>query len=255
MSLVQDPGSEAGLPAGVATPVALVDDDDLYRETLAAELGDHGFKVHAFADGESCLAALAQGLPAELVLLDWTLPRLQGVEVLALLLERDRNRPVIILTGRAPVERELDALQGGAIDFVDKARGVDVLVPRMRLLVRSDIVPPGPEPEPVICGPLLLPPLLPSHGRPAQWRGHAIGLTVVEQKIVALLVANAGQPVSYRAIYDQVHYAGFLAGDGERGFKLNVRTMIKRMRRKFQAIDPGFQAIRSIAGLGYAWES
>jgi two-component system, OmpR family, response regulator ChvI len=250
MSLVQDPGSGAGLAAGVATPVALVDDDDLYRETLAAELGDHGFKVHAFADGESCLAALAQGLAAELVLLDWTLPRLQGVEVLALLLERDRNRPVIILTGRAPVERELDALQGGAIDFVDKARGVDVLVPRMRLLVRSDIAPPGPEPEPVICGPLLLP-----QRRPAQWRGHAIGLTVVEQKIVALLVANAGQPVSYRAIYDQVHYAGFVAGDGERGFKLNVRTMIKRMRRKFQAIDPGFQAIRSIAGLGYAWES
>jgi two-component system response regulator ChvI len=68
-------------------------------------------------------------------------------------------------------------------------------------------------------------------------------------------VANAGQPVGYRAIYDQVHYAGFVAGDGERGFKLNVRTMIKRMRRKFQAIDPGFQAIRSIAGLGYAWES
>lgn len=251
MSLVQDPGSGAGLAAGVATPVALVDDDDLYRETMAAELGDHGFKVHAFADGESCLAALAQGLAAELVLLDWTLPRLQGVEVLALLLERDRNRPVIILTGRAPVERELDALQGGAIDFVDKARGVDVLVPRMCLLVRTEIVQPPPEPEPVVSGPLLLQP----HKGRAEWRGRDIGLTVVEQRIVALLVAQAGQPVSYRAIYDQVHHAGFVAGDGERGFKLNVRTMIKRLRRKFQAIDPDFQAIRSIAGLGYAWDA
>jgi two-component system response regulator ChvI len=249
VSLVLDPGSGAGLPAGVATPVALVDDDELYRETLAAELGDHGFKVHAFADGESCLAALAQGLVAELVLLDWTLPRLQGVEVLALLLERDRNRPVIILTGRAPVERELDALQGGAIDFVDKARGVDVLVPRMRLLVRSDVI--QPEPEPVVCGPLLLQ----RHKGRAEWRGQDIGLTVVEQRIVALLVANAGQPVGYRAIYDQVHYAGFVAGDGERGFKLNVRTMIKRMRRKFEAIDPGFQAIRSIVALGYSWDA
>ena len=46
-----------------------------------------------------------------------------------------------------------------------------------------------------------------------------------------------------------------VAGDGERGFKLNVRTMIKRLRRKFQAIDPDFQAIRSIAGLGYAWDA
>lgn len=250
MSLVLDPRSGARLSAGAMTPVALVDDDDLYRETLAAELGDHGFKVHAFADGESCLAALEQGLSAELMLLDWTLPRLQGFEVLALLLAKDRNRPVIILTGRAPVERELDALKGGAIDFVDKARGIDVLVPRMRLLVPTEIVRPGTEPEPVTSGPLLLP-----QRRPAQWRGRDIGLTVVEQRIVGLLVAHAGQPVSYRAIYDQVHYEGFVAGDGERGFKLNVRTMIKRMRRKFQAIDPDFQAIRSIAGLGYAWES
>jgi len=250
MSLVLDPEAGTRLSAGAATPVALVDDDDLYRETLAAELGDHGFKVHAFADGESCLAALEQGLLAELVLLDWTLPGLQGFEVLRLLLAKDRNRPVIILTGRAPVERELDALRGGAIDFVDKARGVEVLVPRMRLLVPSDIARSEPEPAPVTSGPLLLP-----HRRPAQWRGRDVGLTVVEQRIVGLLVAHAGQPVSYRAIYDQVHYAGFVAGDGERGFKLNVRTMIKRMRRKFQAIDPGFQAIRSIAGLGYAWES
>jgi two-component system response regulator ChvI len=241
---------EAGQSAGVATPVALVDDDDLYREMLAAELGDHGFKVHAFADGESCLAALAQGLEAELVLLDWTLPRLQGFEVLALLLVQDRNRPVIILTGRSPVERELDALRGGAIDFVDKARGVDVLVPRMRLLVRTDVIRREPEPEPVICGPLLLP-----HRRPAKWRGRDVGLTVVEQKILGLLVANAGQPVGYRAIYDQVHYAGFIAGDGERGFELNVRTVIKRIRRKFQAIDPDFQAIRSIVRRGYSWDT
>ena len=71
-----------------------MDDDDLYRETLVAELGDHGFKVHAFTDGESCLAALEQGLETQLVLLDWTLPRLQGFEVLRRLIEKDRNRPV-----------------------------------------------------------------------------------------------------------------------------------------------------------------
>lgn len=251
MSLVLDPRSGAGVSAGVPTPVALVDDDDLYREMLAAELADHGFKVHAFADGESCLAALEQGLETELVLLDWTLPKLQGFEVLALLLEEDRNRLVIILTGRSPVQRELDALRGGAIDFVDKGRGVDVLVPRMRLLVPSGIVQPHPELEPVTSGPLLLQP----HKGRAEWRGRDIGLTVIEQRIVGLLVANAGQPVAYRAIYDQVHYAGFVAGDGERGFELNVRTMIKRTRRKFQAIDPDFQAIRSVVRLGYAWDA
>jgi two-component system response regulator ChvI len=100
---------------------------------------------------------------------------------------------VIILTGRSQVQRELEALQGGAIDFVDKARGVDVLVPRMRLLVRSDVV--QPEPEAVICGALLLQP----HKGRAEWRGRDIGLTVVEQRIVALLAAKAGRPVTYRS--------------------------------------------------------
>ena len=72
---------------------------------------------------------------------------------------------------------------------------------------------------------------------------------------MGLLVAKAGQPVTYRSIYDQVHYAGFVAGEGERGFERNVRTMIKRLRRKFEAIDPDFQAIRSVVGLGYSWDA
>jgi len=247
MSLV----GEGNPSAGAATPVALVDDDDLYREALTAELGDHGFRVHGFADGESCLAALEQGLATELVLLDWTLPRLPGLEVLRRLRARHQERPVIILTGRSPVQRELAALQGGAIDFVDKARGVDVLVPRMRLLVPLDVASPAPPPEPapVTSGALLLQP----HRGRAEWRGRDLGLTVAEQRIVALLVAEAGQPVTWRALYDQVHYEGFAAGDGERGFELNVRTMIKRLRRKFHAIDPGFDAIRSIFRVGYCW--
>jgi len=151
------------------------------------------------------------------------------------------------------VQRELDALRGGAADFVDKARGVDVLVPRMRLVVQASLsrpLPaPVPSPAPVAGGPLLLP----SRGRP-QWRGHDIGLTVAEARIARLLAANAGRPVTYRAIYDQVHYTGFTAGQGARGFERNVRTTIKRMRRKFEAVDPGFEAIRSVARFGYWWD-
>lgn len=254
MSLIIDPEAEgASLSAAPPTPVALVDDDDLFREMIAAELAEHGFKVHAFADGESCLVAFEQGLLAELVLLDWNMPGLQGIEVLQRLLALDRDLPVIILTGGTPVERELAALRGGAIDFIDKARGIDVLVPRMRLLTPNGTSAPEmtmADPEPVTCGPLLLQPL---QAR-AVWRSQTVELTVAEQRIVGLLVAAGGQPVTYRAIYDQVHYAGFAAGDGERGFERNVRTMIKGLRRKFLAIDPGFEAIRNITRLGYAWD-
>ncbi len=254
MSLVLGPEA-ARLAAAPATAVVLVDDDAHFREMLVAELGDHGFEVHAFADGESCLAAFDQGLLAELVLLDWNLklPGLQGPEILKRLREQDCDRPVIILTGGAPVQRELEALRGGAIDFIDKARGIDVLVPRMRLLVPSGNAAPdagAADLAPVACGPLLL---LPLQAR-AVWRGHTVELTVAEQRIVGLLVTHGGQPVTYRAIYDQVHYEGFAAGDGERGFERNVRTLIKRLRRKFEAVDPGFRAIRSVTRMGYAWD-
>jgi two-component system, OmpR family, response regulator ChvI len=233
-----------------ATAVALVDDDDSYRETLAATLGDRGFRVHGFADGGRCLAALEQDLLTELVLLD----REQGLDVLRRLIAATGRRRVIVLSAGAPVQGELEALQAGAVDFIDKGRGVDVLVPRMRLVAPMGAAEPQPEPAPrpapVIWGPLLLP----SGGR-AQWRGRAVGLTVAEARIAGLLAANAGRPVTYRAIYDQVHHAGFAAGRGTRGYERNVRTMIKRMRRKFEAIDPRFEAIRSVARLGYWWDA
>ena len=120
------------------TPIVLVDDDPLYSEVLAADLGDRGFAVHAFSDGESLLAALRDGLDVRLVLLDWTLGGQSGLDVLRSLRMCGFDLPVVFLTGRSPVERELAALRNGAIDFVDKARGIEVLAPRLRLLIGAD---------------------------------------------------------------------------------------------------------------------
>ena len=50
-----------------------------------------------------------------------------------------------------------------------------------------------------------------------------------------------------------MHYCGFVAGYGEDGYRVNVRSMIRRIRIKFRSFDPTFDAIRSAAALGYAW--
>ena len=68
-----------------------------------------------------------------------------------------------------------------------------------------------------------------------------------------LLVTHKGQPQTYRAIYDTAHYEGFVAGSGERGFNTNVRSLLKRIRRKFLAVDPGFSEIENVASIGYRW--
>jgi two-component system response regulator ChvI len=229
----------------VATPIALVDDDRLYAEALAGDLGDRGFTVQAFLDGESLLAALHEGLYVEVVLLDWTLPGMSGMVVLQMLRGRSWEIPVVLLTGHSPVERELEALRHGAIDFVDKVRGVDVLARRLRLLVGARPRPP----DEVRCGDLAL---HPGTAR-AEWRGHDISLTLSEYKVVSMLVAAAGTPVSFRSIYDRVRCEGFIAGSGERGYEVNVRGIMKRIRRKFSSIDHAFDRIGTVIATGYYW--
>ena len=230
--------------------VVLVDDDDLYREALSSELADRGFAVSCFADGRSFLAAMSHGVEAEVALLDWVLPEISGFELLEALREQGIDLPVVFLTGYSLAERELQALGRGAVDFVDKARGTEVLAHRLRVIIEGRRhVPAAADPPIEHHGPLTL---QPATAR-ALWRERDIGLTVTEYKILVQLVAHKGQAQTYRAIYDTAHYEGFVAGSGERGYNTNVRSLLKRIRRKFLEVDPGFSEIENVASVGYRW--
>lgn len=93
-------------------------------EALSADLADRGFSVSCFANGPSFLEAMSNGLEAQVALLDWGLPQMSGFELLGAIRERGIELPVVFLTGYSLVERELQALDRGAVDFVDKAHGV-----------------------------------------------------------------------------------------------------------------------------------
>jgi two-component system response regulator ChvI len=64
-----------------------------------------------------------------------------------------------------------------------------------------------------------------------------------------------GRWVTYRAIYDRLHYEGFIAGTGEDGYRTNVRSAIKRIRKKFLQWDKTFAEIENFEGYGYRWAS
>jgi two-component system, OmpR family, response regulator ChvI len=227
--------------------IVLVDDDDHYREVLSADLMDRGFSVSCFADGPSLLEALSNGIEAKVALLDLALPQMSGFELLNALREHGIGLPVVFLTGYSQVEWELQALDRGAVDFVDKARGIEVLVQRLRVIIegqRPDMAVPEIERHGDLA-------LYPSTAR-ALWRQHDVGLTITEYKIVTLLVS--GKDIqSYRTIYDTMHYAGFVAGSGALGYTINVRSVVKRIRRKFLAVDPDFSAIKNVHKIGYRW--
>ncbi|MBS0521728.1 MAG: response regulator transcription factor [Proteobacteria bacterium] len=231
----------------------LVDDDDDFREAVAAELTDLGFDVTSFADSTEMLAAASAGnIAADVIVLDWGLPSLAGIDLLPRLRREGIQLPVVFLTGRTSPSHENLAFDRGALDFVDKGRGVPILAKRLRLIVESTKRPHElAVDETLHCGRLMLKPRVSR----AFWDDVDVDLTLTEFNIVRLLASNIGNHVTYRAVYDCMHHVGFIAGSGEHGYRTNVRSSIKRIRNKFRLIDPEFDTIENYPSFGYRWAS
>jgi len=230
--------------------VLFVEDDEDYREIVGSELSWHGFAVRSFADGASLLGSLDAAAEADVIILDWRLPNISGIDLLPQLRERGVDLPVVFLTSHADAAYEQLAFERGALDFIDKTRGVEILARRLRRAAQSGKPVATPEPEkPIVCGKLVL---SPSVSR-AYWSEFDVGLTVSEYDIVHFLVSNVGNYETYRAIYDVQYYEGFVAGQGDQGFRTNVRSSIKRIRRKFCKADATFAEIQNSPSRGYRW--
>jgi two-component system, OmpR family, response regulator ChvI len=227
-----------------------VDDDDLYRDTVEAELIEEGFSVEGFADGEALFARLAAGGEADVIILDWGLTKTPGIDLLPQLRERGVDLPIVFLTGRNSPTHESLALGRGAIDFIDKGRGTSILATRLRIAASKVHASQTSAPEPtLVVGKLVLK----LNVNRACWEGKDVELTITEYKIVHLLATKTGTFVRYREIYDAMHYAGFLAGTGEGGYRTNVRSSIKRIRNKFKECSADFSEITNYNGFGYCW--
>jgi two-component system response regulator ChvI len=215
--------------------VVLVEGDQYYREVLTGELLCQSFVVHAFADGASLLGSLATVVDADLAVLDWNLPKMPGVKLLAQLRQHGVNLPVVFLVCKT---------------IVGDGNDGQVLIGRLRRLV--ELVRPKaglPREERLACGKLMLKPEISR----ACWNQVDVGLTLGEYKLVHLLVSNVGSFVTYRVVYDRLRYEGFIAGSGNDGYRANVRSAIKRIRNKFRACDPAFDEIENYNGFGYCW--
>jgi len=236
--------------------VMVVDDDALFRESVSTNLADAGYQAQPFPGGAAALDYLGGGPAADLMLLDWKMPGLSGIEVMQRVRARNIDIPIIVLTVLSDQIYEEAGLLGGAVDFVEKSRSFAILLRRIELILGGDKrrfqaqapaqIPGGDIRE---HGGLTLR----YDSRRALWRQANVNLTLTEFNIVAYLVQQAQRDVSYRELYDIVHGEGFLAGDGEIGFRTNVRAFIKRIRQKFRDVDPRFSQIKNYPGFGYRW--
>lgn len=244
--------SPPAVPTRQAARIVLVDDDDSFRESLGLNLIDEGFAVTSFSGGAEALAYFEEGGTADAILLDWRMPGRNGLEVLRELRNGGNTTPVIFLTVLSEDIYEEAALAGGAVDFVDKSRRPSILVRRLNLICEGLRAVPEPERQHGEVMRLSFLELRFDTNR-ASWRGSELEFTLTEFKIVALLALRTGEDIGYREIYDLVHGKDFVAGYGAEGFRANVRTFIKRIRKKFRDVDGEFDHIHNYAGFGYRW--
>jgi len=111
--------------------IAIVDDDDAVRDSLALLLRRHGFATREFASGEAFLK-WAGTEPADCVLLDLRMAGLSGIDVQGELARRRLGWPIVMLTAHGDVATTRAALKGGAFDFIEKPFDDELLVQTIR---------------------------------------------------------------------------------------------------------------------------
>lgn len=231
--------------------VLVVDDDPDFVEALTTNLAGCGFSVQAHIDGKTALSHVLNGDRFDVLLIDWYMPSINGIDLLKEIRGAGIETPVIMLTGAAGEVEEDIALGLGATDFVDKSRRLSILVKRIRRIADDSDRDQKSVADELGVGELSLR----RRSCRALWRGQEVALTLTEFRVVEILAGQAGTDLTYREIYDVVHGEGFWAGDGDAGYRVNVRSLIKRIRQKFVAIDAGFQAIENYPGHGYRWRA
>jgi len=224
---------------GTAVRVLVVDDETTLTELLSMALRYEGWEVRTAADG--CQAVrVAREFQPDVVLLDWMLPDLDGLEVLRRIRGHLATVPVLFLTARDAVEDRIAGLTAGGDDYVIKPFSLEEVVARLRSLLRRAGMAAAAQPESVLTvGDLTMD----EDSREVHRGGTEISLTATEFELLRFLMRNPRRVLSKAQILDRVWNYNF-------GGQANVVELyISYLRKK---IDTGrAPMIHTLRGAGY----
>ncbi|MCP4538913.1 MAG: response regulator transcription factor [Chloroflexi bacterium] len=225
------------------TTILLVEDAVDLAQVIVRELGMAGYQVLHAADGVAALKLHARRHP-DLVILDWMLPKLDGLEVLRQI-RQSSAIPVLMLTARDEEADRVIGLEVGADDYLTKPFGMRELLARVRALLRriervrqileADRAESVVE---VVYGPLLLDP----EAYLATLDGETLDLTRIEFGLLHLLLRNPGRVFGRSYLLDTVWGETYVTGDR------SVDNAILRLRKK---LGNWAEAIETVWGVGY----
>ena len=223
--------------------ICLIDDDQNILASLSLALKSEKFDVETYSDGISGLEALEKD-DFDIAILDIKMPRLDGLEVLQKL-RNSSDIPVIFLTSKDDEIDQLLGLKMGADDYITKPFSQKLLIERVKVILKRTALPTneniGKNDSLIERGNLLL--NMDRHE--CHWKNERIKLTVTEFLLLESLVNRPG----YVKNRDQLMSAAY--SDDLYVDDITIDSHIKRIRRKFKAVDNDFNSIETLYGVGY----
>ncbi len=231
--------------------IALVDDDRNILTSVSIALQAEGFVTRVYSDGATALKAFGDN-PPDLAVFDIKMPQMDGMELLRRVREMGGAVgavPVIFLTSRDDELDEALGLAMGADDYISKPFSQRLLIARVRAILRrqelmrgqANSSENGPEEQLIERGRLTMDPAR----HKVQWDGRDVTLTVTEFLILEALAQRPGVVKSRNQLLDVAYQDDVYVDDR------TIDSHIKRVRRKFRSVDPDFDAIETLYGVGY----
>lgn len=225
--------------------ILLVEDDKLLCASLAKLLESNHYVVELATDGQAGLA-LAKEIPYDLILLDVQIPKLDGIHLCQQLRSQGYQQPILLLTANASDADAVAGFNAGADDYISKPYAPEVLLARIRTLLRrsrasAQVSAPGSSPSTLNWGNLCLDP---SSGR-VTFEGQAIPLTATEYNLLELFLLNPDRIFSRSAILDRLW--GLEDAPTDRA----IVTHVKDVRKKLRAGGLTEDLIETVYGMGY----
>jgi two-component system response regulator ChvI len=230
--------------------IALVDDDRNILTSVSIALESEGYRVQTYTDGASALDGLEAAAP-DLAILDIKMPRMDGMELLRRLRQKT-DLPVIFLTSKDDEIDELFGLKMGADDFIKKPFSQRLLVERVKAVLRRFQPRDGSEKkgEEIAAQRVLDRGALSmdQERHTCTWKGLPVTLTVTEFLILFALAHRPGVVKSRNALMDAAYDDQVYVDDR------TIDSHIKRLRKKFKAVDTDFDMIETLYGVGYRFK-
>lgn len=219
--------------------ILVVEDEDKIREMVGNYLANEGYAVIEAADGNTAAQIFSKEQP-DLVVLDWMLPGMSGLEVCKWV-RQVSDTPVIMLTAKTEEVDKLLGLELGADDYITKPFSLRELAARIKVVLRRSGPKDAARDEKIRIREIEID----LDRREARVRGKMADLTPTEFKILSVLASNPGR------VYSRLQLLDIAFGYTYEGYERSIDTHISNLRKKIETDPANPEYVITVYGTGY----